>query len=255
MKKRLATTILVASSIALGMPAASAQELLPPGEGTRAPPKGIDRLEEMWRFELGYRGNFVTDGGYNPFATQDYFAQSSLVASRTIFARGRFSFAPGIAWDYGKTTATARGDATSLEMHRIAVPLEGRLHFRGWGYAFVRAAPGIAIENAEVDDVTAPCAQPASQEPCAAPLTKSRWLFATDVSAGYAYPVWSRKEVSDVVPRIWLQADGGYGWVVGQRLNLAADLAAGDARLASGIDLGALTMRGAFFRASAAVSF
>jgi len=251
---KLRTMILVASSIVLAAPAAIAQDFVPAAEAT-VPAKRIDRLKAMWRFELGYRGNFVTDAGLNPFSTEDYFGQVSMAASRTIFSRGRFSFAPGIAWDYGKSGATARGDLTSLEVHRIVVPLEGRIHFREWGYAFVRAAPGVAVENAEVNDPTAICAQAASQEGCAAPLTKSRWLFATDISAGYAYPVWARKDVSDLVPRIWLQADGGYGWIVGQRLNLATDLASGDPRLASGVDLGSLTMRGAFFRATAAVSF
>jgi hypothetical protein len=250
---KLLTTLLVASSLALATPAARAEEWA--AEAGTAGTHPVDRLEEMWRLELGYRGNFVTNAGFNAFSTQDYFPQVSFVASRTLFARGRFSFAPGIAWDYGKTGATARGDATSLEVHRIAVPLEGRIHFGERGYVFVRAAPAVAVENAEVDDATAICPQAASLEACAAPLTKTRWLFATDVSAGYAYPVWSAKEVSGLVPRVWLQADGGYGWIVGQRLNLAADLASGDPRLASGIDLGTLTMRGAFFRASAAVSF
>ncbi len=247
------TTLLIATSIALAVPAASAEETA--AEEMTAPGPRIDRLKEMWRFELGYRGNFVTNAGYNPFSTRDYFEQVSFVASRTLFARGRFSFAPGIAWDYGKNTATARGDATSLEVHRIALPLEGRIHFGSFGYAFVRAAPAVAVENAEVDDPTAICPQAVSIEPCAAPLTKSRWLFATDVSAGYAYPVWSRRELSELVPRIWLQADGGYGWIVGQRLDLSADLPSGDPRLASGVDLGTLTMRAAFVRASAAVSF
>jgi hypothetical protein len=204
----------------------------------------VDHLESMWRFELGYRGNFVTSPGYNPFSTQDYLSQVSMGASRTIYTRGRFSFAPGFSWDYGRSGATARGDMSSLEVHRLALPLEGRVHFGPWGYAFLRAAPALAMERVEVDDATAP-----------APLTKSRWLFATDLSAGYAYPVWSRAPPSEVAPRIWLQADGGYGWIVAQRLDLSPDLPAGDPRLAGGVDLGSLTMQGAFFRVAAAVSF
>jgi hypothetical protein len=243
---------LIASSIALSTEASAQQQAAAEGS---APERRVDRLREMWRFEAGYRGNFVTDAGYNPFSTKDYFEQVSFVASRTVFARGRFSFAPGIEWDYGKASATARGDATSLEVQKIALPLEGRIHFGEWGYVFLRASPAVAVENAEVDDPTAICQSAGSGEPCASPLTKSRWLFATDLSAGYAYPVLSRKEVSGLVARIWLQADGGYGWIVGERLNLAANLASGDPRLASGVDLGTLTMRGAFFRASGAVSF
>jgi hypothetical protein len=222
---------------------AQAQELRPAAE-TTAPAGVVDRLKVMWRFELGYRGNFVTDAGLNPFSTQDYLGQISMAASRTVYARGPFSFSPGIAWDYGKAAATARGDAASLAVHRLGVPLEGRMHVGVWGYIFLRAAPGVAMEDVEVSDSTS-----------LATLTKSRWLFATDVSAGYAYPVYSRAERWELAPRIWLQADGGYGWIAAQRLNLAPDLASGDARLASGVDLGSLTMRGAFFRFAAAVSF
>jgi hypothetical protein len=207
-------------------------------------PTDIDRLKTMWRVELGYRGGFVTDAGYNPFSTQDYFSQVSMAASRTVFTRGRMSFAPGIGWDYGRSSATARGASASLDVHRLVVPLEGRVHFGAWGYAFVRAAPGIALESVEVDDASAP-----------APMTKSRWLFATDLSAGYAYPVLPRADPYEHVPRAWVQADGGYGWIVTQRLNLAPDLPSSDPRLASGVDLGSLTMRGAFFRVAAAVSF
>jgi hypothetical protein len=215
-------------------------------------PTDIDRLKTMWRVELGYRGGFVTDAGYNPFSTQDYFPQVSLAASRTVFTRGRMSFAPGIGWDYGRSSATSRGASASLDMHRLVVPLEGRVHFGTWGYVFIRAAPGIALESVEVDDASAPAPMNASAP---APMTKSRWLFATDLSAGYAYPILPRTDPYEHVPRAWVQADGGYGWIVTQHLNLAPDLPSGDPRLASGIDLGSLTMRGAFFRVAAAVSF
>jgi hypothetical protein len=248
----LAATVLSTCAVLGQTPARAAETDDQPSYSERSP-RDVDRLKVMWRVELGYRGAFVTDAGYNPFSTQDYFAQASLAASRTIFTRGRFSFAPGLAWDYGRSGATSRGASTSLDVHRFVVPLEGRVHFGSWGYAFVRAAPGIALESAEVDDPSAP--GPLTGPPAPAPLAKSRWLFATDLSAGYAFPLFPRTDPYERVPRAWLQADGGYGWIVTQRLNLAPDLPSGDPRLASGIDLGSLTMRGAFVRVAAAASF
>jgi hypothetical protein len=218
---------------------------------TPAPAAQTNRLQSMWRFELGYRGTFVKEAAFDPFSTQDYFGQVSVGFSRTVYAKGRFSFAPGFAWDFGRSGATARGDGASLDVHRLVVPLEGRMHFGKWGYTFVRAAPGIAFEAAEVDDAASPTLTSGGT----APLTKSRWLFATDLSAGYAYPLWPRENPTEFMPRVWIQADGGYSWIAPLGLNLAPDLPSSDPRMANGVDLGALTMRGAFFRVSAAVSF
>lgn len=236
---------LALGAIVLAVPTRSARADTPYYAETPTLAPQVDHLKTMWRFELGYRGSFIREATFDPFSTQNYFAQVSLAASRTIYTRGRFSFAPGLAWDYGKSGATARGDTTSLEVHRLVVPLEGRVHFGPWGYAFARAAPGVSVVTAEVDDAAL----------TNAPLTKSRWLFATDLSAGYAFPLWPRDNPTELTPRIWVQADGGYGWISTVGLNLTPDLPSNDPRIASGIDLGELTLRGAFVRVSAAVSF
>jgi hypothetical protein len=209
--------------------------------------KAVDHRRSMWRIEMGYRGSFVNNAGYNPFSTDDYFSQFSVTASRTLLTEGPLSFAPGLSWDYGSASATARGDATSFSMHRITVPLEGRFHLGSWwGYAFVRAAPGVALQRVEVDESTSP-----------APLAKTAWQFATDVSAGYAWLAWRGSNAYELEPRLWLQGDAGYGWVAGERLALAADLPSSSPQggRVSGIDLGTLAMRGAFFRLAAAASF
>jgi len=234
----------VALAIAAWVPAARS-EAQPESITPRA---GIDTRELMWRFELGYRGTFVTSAGYNAFSTQDYLAQVSMTASRTLLARGHYSFASGIGWDYGSSGATARGDAASLTMHRLNVPLEGRVHFGRWGYAFLRAAPGVAVLGTQIEDASAPSTGSATQL-----LSKSRWLFAGDASAGYAWLAWSGAPSLAAGPRLWLQADGGYGWVADERLNLAPNVGA-DQRVA-GIDLGPLSMQGGFFRVAAAFSY
>lgn len=236
-----ATTL--ASSGALAQPSEPTQSAWTAPESI-APPEYGDRREGTWRIESGYRGSFVPSAGYNPFSTNGYFPEFSLAASRTLLHRGRFSFAPGVAWDFGSTGATARGDASSLSVQRLTVSLEGRMHFGPWGYAYLRVAPGAAMQHAEIDDASSP-----------APLEKTQWLFATDLSAGYAWLVWPRWEASVLEPRLWLQGEGGYGWVAEERLALAPALASGSPDRTSGIDLGSLAMQGGFFRVAAAVSF
>lgn len=210
-----------------------------------APVDNVDRREGNWRVELGYRGSYIRSSEYNgPFSTNGFLPEVSIAASRTLIARGRFSFASGVAYDEGSSDATARGDPTSLSVQRVTVTLEGRLGFGPWGYAYLRAAPGAALQKAEITDPSSPD-----------PLTKNDWLFATDLSAGYAWLVWPRWERSTVEPRLWLQAEGGYGWVAEQQLALAPALPPGSTDRVTGIDLGSLAMQGGYFRIAAAVSF
>jgi hypothetical protein len=211
-----------------------------PAEAMGPPVDTVDRRVAMWRAELGYRGSFINDAGYGVFSTNQYLPQASLAASRTIWQDRLFSFAPGIGFDFGSTSASARGAGTSLATQRLSVPLEGRLHFGPWGYAFVRAAPGVALENAEVDDQSSP-----------SPLKASAWMFSTDVSGGYAFLVTPRYDRFARTARLWIQGDVGYGWVAGDRLALTSGGGSG----IDAIDLGTLTLEGGFFRVGAAVSF
>jgi hypothetical protein len=213
-------------------------------EADAAASRTFDTRVAMWRLELGYRGSYVPSAGFDPFSTNDFLPQVSLDASRTLLATSAFSLAVGLAWDHGSSDATARGDVTSLDFNRFTVPIEARVHFGRWGYAFARVAPGVAAEKATLNDPSEPAA-----------LTKTQWLFATDLSGGYAWLVWPPTREPSTSPRLWIQADGGYGWVASQRLDLGPALASTDARLANGVDLGSLSMSGAFFRLGAAISY
>jgi hypothetical protein len=229
------------AAVTAASPAPHAPSMLEPDAAT---PRASDTRVAMWRLELGYRGSYVPSAGFDPFSTNDFLPQVSLTASRTLFAASAFSLALGLAWDHGSSDATARGDETSLDFNRFTVPIEARVHFGRWGYAFARVAPGVAVANATLGDPSEPAA-----------LTKTQWLFATDLSGGYAWLVWPPTREPSSTARLWLQADGGYGWVASERLDLGPALASTDARLANGADLGSLSMSGAFFRLGAAISY
>lgn len=208
-------------------------------------PRPVNRREGDWRVEAGYRGSFIRSSGYEPFSNNGYFPEFSVSASHTLFEDGRFSVAGGLAWDVGNSSALVReADQASLVMQRLTGVLEGRLHFGRWGYGYLRVAPGTAWEKVEVDDTASP-----------APLEKTNWLFATDLSAGYAWLLWPRNEATKLEPRVWLQGEGGYGWVAGQELTLNPALPSSSPVRTAGVDLGALAMAGGFFRVAAAVTF
>jgi hypothetical protein len=197
----------------------------------------------MWRVEAGYRASYIPGAGYDAFSTNDLLPQFSLAASRTLVRAHPLSLAAGLAWDVGSSGAFDRGDQASIGVHRFTVPIEARVHFGMRGYLFVRGAPGIVTQHTSIDDSAA-----------AATLSKTNVLFATDLSGGYAFPLWPRTQ-APAVARLWLQGEGGYGWVASERLNLGPTLATGDARIVSGIDLGNISLSGAFFRVAAAASF
>lgn len=231
----------VAMTLAAGTPVARAQP--DPEGGSALSTRAADGRERVGRLELGYRGLFVTNSGYNPFSTDDYFSGVSLALSRTVATSGHFSFAPGVSWDYGASAATARDDSTSLKVNRLTVPLEGRLLLGRWGYAFARVAPGVAVERAEVDDPSSP-----------GPLTKSNWLFTADASAGYAFAVLSLPARSGPATHVWIQGDAGYSWIIDNRLDLLP-ATSGDGQTTAGVDLGSLGLRGAFLRFALAISY
>jgi hypothetical protein len=246
MKTTFALLAIAAASAATILPApagAANPVAAPPPEAEPEAQVPIARLykpERVGRLELGYRGSYVTQPGFNPFSNNDYLGQLSLGYTRALVAsRSGLALGAGVLWDHGESAAQARGDTTSLLLNRVSVPIEGRLHLRRWGYGFVRVAPGVAAVRVEVDDASAPGA-----------LTKARWLFSTDLSAGYALPVATRAEGEHGVMRFWLQGEGGYGWVAGESLVLSSGAAA-----ASPVDLGTVALRGAFFRVSLAAGY
>ncbi|HEX4447449.1 MAG TPA: hypothetical protein VH044_11960, partial [Polyangiaceae bacterium] len=104
----------------------SAAQAYPQAESTAA--TGSDARESMWRIEMGFRGSYVPNAGYDPFSTNDFLPSFSVAASRTLVAGHHLSFAAGLSWDYGRRGAEDRGDHAWISAQRVAVPLEGRVH-------------------------------------------------------------------------------------------------------------------------------
>jgi hypothetical protein len=200
--------------------------------------------EHFWQGELGVRSTFVTDPGFDPFSTDNALTQFSLGVARTVWDEDRVSFAPGVIWDYGWRSATARGQNTSLSSHRIALALEGRYHLFPFVYGLVRLTPGAVHQSVELDDSLSP-----------APFVAQSWAFSLDASAGAAFLLGPQEENSASPVRWWLAAEGGYSYTGSTSLLMHPDLAEGDPRRTGDLDLGTLAMRGAFFRIYGSVTY
>lgn len=235
MRSRAALSLVVA--LAAIAPRANAQDSAPAEKGPFSRGPG----SPVWKVDTGYRGAFINDPGLNRFSANDYFDQFSLGASRKVFERGRFAFAPGFVWDYGARNATARGAPSSLTVHRLTVPLELRFRVVPALFGFARVAAGVASVSARVSDTSAP-----------APLVVSTWVPAMDLSAGLA---WRFVAARGGAVGIWLTGEGGYGWTQSMDLSLSPDLPSNDPRLVGATDLGRLALNGGFFRVGVGLSF
>jgi hypothetical protein len=148
---------------------------------------------------LGYRGTRVTGDGYQPFAKNQAFHQASLSVGRVLFTADALSFALGAGWDYGSSSATVRGAATTLEAHRFTLLPELRYHLVRRLYGFGRVGAGLAPIHAELRDSVTETAR-----------VSDRLAFTFDASVGAAYELIGEPTGASRRPRVWLLLDGGY---------------------------------------------
>jgi hypothetical protein len=229
----------VATSFTLGAAALLASLSLAKAAGAESL---YGNREAFWQGQIGMRSSFVTDPSFDPFADSNVLTSFSLGASRTIFDQDAFSLAPGVFWDYGARSSTARGQPTSLQAHRLALALEGRYHLAPWVYGLVRLTPGAIHQSAQVDDPLSP-----------APFVAKAWTFSFDASAGAAFLLGPHSSPSPV--HWWLAAEGGYGYAGSASLTMHSDLAADDPRRTGDLNLGQLALSGAFVRIYGSVTF
>jgi hypothetical protein len=162
----------------------------------------------------------------------------------TLFAHDRFSLAAVGFWDYGTHSGEARGGQTSLVVHRLSVGPEVRYHLVKPLYVFVHALPAFAHSEASLDDGVA-----------AATLSAEHWSYGLDGAAGAAVEVYGKPSGESWRPRLWLIAEGGYGYLGSTRLSLKAKADSGAPERTAPVDLGSLSLAGPYLRISAAVSF
>jgi hypothetical protein len=243
---RASTSLLYAFALLGVAPAALAEEPTAPPEepsgGESQAPLGS--RQSFYQLLVGVRSSYITDAGYDPFSKDNSLVQSSFGLSRTLLVVDRFSFAPGVYWDYGKQDATARGDPSSIRVHRLGLGLEGRCQVFPWLYGFVRLTPGALQEKVSIEEPMAP-----------GPLEQQHWLFSLDASGGAAVLLGPHAAEASFPLRFWAIAEGGYGWAPSKSLNLTPELPADETRPVGSLPLGKLALRGGFFRISAAVTY
>jgi hypothetical protein len=165
--------------------------------------------------------------------------------SRTAYVHNQFTFAPGFRWDFGQSSATARGAAANVMAHRLTIPLELRMHVEPWFYVFGRAAPGAIFQRARVDD-------PSLGES----LVESGWVPAGDLSLGASLlAINPTSDPTSHLPRFWITPELGYAWAGRASPALSPKTDADDPRQFGTLSMTGVALRGLFFRANITTTF
>jgi hypothetical protein len=192
---------------------------------------------------LGARVSKVPDEGYDAFSKSDELAQVSLGLGGTLFRHANFSLSAVGFWDYGRKTSTARGSATSLDVHRLTVGPELRYHLIPPVYFFVHVLPAFAHSSASLEDGVAQV-----------PRYARHWSYGVEGAAGAAFELYGARGGGPIRPRLWAIAEGGYGYLGSTPLKMSPDSGEGPQRPAV-VDLGTLSLAGPYLRVSVAVGF
>ncbi len=205
----------------------------------------LGSYQTHWEATVGVRTAFVTDGGFDPYATDNALIQLSVGGGRTLLSQGRFSLAVMGLWDYGERQATARGERTQLDVHRISIGPEARYHVIPRFFVFLRTSPSAIYTAAQLDESIT-----------AVSLYSHKWVAGFDGTAGAAFEVIGKKSGESRKPRFWVVGEGGYSWAAPADVNLrpASDNASAPQRVAP-VQLPTLLLRGPMFRVSVALTF
>lgn len=226
------------------LPAApAAPEPIPVAMPAEAPRQEFAPRNDFLRISGGVRVNYVTSSGYDTFASNDALGQFSLEGSYAFLSSSRFSLAAGGAWDVGGRASGLRGTSSSLTLHRLSAPLEGRVHVSRAFYGFVRVAPGAAAILTSV-----------GQQGGQRDLEGTAWVFAADASVGTSILLGPRKETEKRSPRVWLTPEFGYSFATEADIKGVTrrdDPLGSDERT----NFGTLALNGVFWRVSAAITY
>ena len=135
--------------------------------------------------------------------------------------------------------------STQATIHRLTVPIEARWYAASWIHGFVKVAPGAAAYRIRVEDASSQAA-----------LEQAPWVFATDLSAGASVRLAGGSDHRKRRARLWATTEFGYGITSSHSLRPRPARDEGDVLGADeAVQLGSLSLSGAFLRAGLALSF
>lgn len=202
----------------------------PPFERARAPEMNLS---------LGVRGTLVRDAGFDPYAQKDMLAQIAIAAGPTFARSGDVSFAALVEWSWGTAKATARGDDTSLGMHRIGLSLMAFYHPVKRLGLYAKLSPGAVHLRGEIAD-----------SGIERPLVARTWAFSMDAAGGLALMIANAGRA-----RFWLTTEFGYSFATSADMVFSPLEDETDPRTYGSVTLPALRLAGPFGKFAFATTF
>jgi hypothetical protein len=210
---------------------------------TRPDDNALGTHQKNIRVDLGTRVQFVDSEGLDPFSENDVLPQLALGASWAFFASDALSLAAVGGFDYGATKSHARDNATSLDLRRFTLGPEARYHLFRILALTAKVAPTLTRQAAEVSTGID------------SDLQSVAWKFGLDATAGAAVELFGYRSSTSRAPRLWVTAEGGYGWTAAHHLALEPIEASRAPQRLAPLDLEDLSVSGPLFRITAALSF
>jgi hypothetical protein len=166
-----------------------------------APPPRTRPLPHHIGIQLGVRTTHIPHSGYDPYADSNGLAQAAFAATYTPWRSLPLSVHLVGEWDIGRTSSIARGDPTSLMIHRIALGIEGRYEPVSRLYLFAKVAPSALHLRGEIEDI-----------PLGATLASRTWTWGLDTTGGAALRLGNAGKEADPGATFWLMLDMGYSF-------------------------------------------
>ena len=208
-----------------------------------APRKASFHVPEI-NLALGFRTMIMPSAGLDPYATDNTVVQLSLAAGPTLLRRGPVAIVAMAEWSFGTKESTARGDTTSLTMHRLGVGLETRFQLATRLMLFAKLAPAAVNLRGTIMDPG-----------LTRPLVSRSWSWALDATAGAAVMFARTGSREAPTSRFWFTGELGYGFAGESDMIYAPEVDAADPRKYGSIMLPGLRPSGALARLAMLVSF
>jgi hypothetical protein len=216
-----------------------------PGRYDEAPPEKPKRYTQRHLgFEIGARNQIVLFEGFDPYSRSDLLPHFAVAATWVPVRAGAVSLGVVGEYDIGGQSATARGDATALTVHRFSAGLQARFALASRLYTFVKAAPAALHLRASIDDAALD-----------RPLVARTWTWGLDTTGGAALLLGAAGDRAWPAARFWLVGEIGYAFAGEAEMRFSPEADPEDPRRFGEVELPGLRAAGVVNRFAFAVTF